>query len=203
MKVKRIICGVLAAIMAVGSSSLVFADDGMSKRTDSITVGTGRYSQNVEEASFDDFQVEQSVSLNMEVGEVKPCGVLEDGTKLFIKLISSSESQARGMEKENYKSYVIQYENMFGKLQDAVRMDLTCNWYKDGKNSYINYLSGEYTVYLDSFSCEWDDLVHQAPLLCILFLNISHGSSTTLYTFSASCNTVAANPYISFQMEKY
>ncbi len=76
------------------------------------------------------------------------------------------------------------YTNTFGIKSDAYKVTMTCNWTKDGTNSKINVLHGEYEVIKSGFSCEWTDSSY-GEACCWLDLRASYGGGHMDTRFTA------------------
>lgn len=145
---------------------------------------------------------------SMKVGDSIEAGEV-GGTKLYEKLvsastnavsISSSAASASSGNTSTSSTFIFQYYNWLGQLTNAFQVSLTCSWYKNGSSSYIENLSGTYTVLDSSFSCAWDTAYgsHLTDIYAALYMYADHNGSSTWYTFDAVCNTLASPPYISF-----
>lgn len=124
----------------------------------------------------------------------------EDGV-LRIELLDKYEtisnvSQAGTTETETSR-YGVFYENWLGVSKLVVEITATATWINNGANSYIQNLNGKYTVYDNSFSCEWDyDYNYASDYVHYLMLNIYHGLSLNSYLLSAILAVVGDVPSI-------
>jgi len=143
-------------------------------------------------------------SNNFKVGEIKEVGKVGNDT-LYVELANEQNSSlvsslASSGITSSSQTFVFSYYNFFGIKTNAFQVSLTCNWYKNGSNSYINYLTGTYTVLDSSFSCAWDTASGSVaePGYQALYMYAYHNGVPSWFIFDALCNTLVNPPYISF-----
>ncbi len=141
-------------------------------------------------------KMQRAITYNdLAVGETQFAGQFEDGTALYVTLISdtNSDPMTRATSKVTSKSWMFQTVNVFGVKVDAFKVAMKCYWTEDGSDSEIQTLNGTYTIYDSSFTCSWDeDNASANPTYHALPLDVYHGGGSAYYIFDAILNTLVS-----------
>lgn len=138
----------------------------------------------------------------LDVGESKIIGYTPDNGEIAITCVSSSESLTKDNLRTSKKTYDITGK-VLGITTTVIVVDLSCTWYPDGQDGYINNLHGTYSIKNSLWHCKWDEDSKVATKWShVLFLDVTPPSPGFSYPvlFGASYNPV--NSSLSFDMEQ-
>ena len=138
----------------------------------------------------------------LDVGESKIIGYTPDNGEIAITCVSSSESLTKDNLRTSKKTYDITGK-VLGITTTVIVVDLSCTWYPDGQDGYINNLHGTYSIKNSLWHCKWDEDSKVATKWShVLFLDVTPPSPGSSYPvlFGASYNPV--NSSLSFDMEQ-
>lgn len=131
-------------------------------------------------------EIDQNRSV-LQVGESIVWGQMGNET-LSIKLVESSVAPTRGMARSTSQIYDLQSKTIFGIDKTLVRVTMTCNWYEDGKDSYISSLNGSYTKLDSAVTCLWEESHYTTSTYVNKSLSVYYNGNSAYVIFDALMN---------------
>lgn len=176
MKTKKVL-GVLLSVMILSQYLPTVAAENIGNKNEVETeIATGSFTVTRNQMSNEMLEkYEQNLNLTdsnveMQVGDTKVIYQDENYT-LYVELLDCQENNVTRASAEQKKhTYGFTEEDIWGNKETVFEVTITCYWTKDGENSKIDKLHGDYTNYKTSkYELTWTDSTY-TETACALYL---------------------------------